>query len=518
MRRLLIVISAALLLMLGVTATASAGPLGLWQTDFKRIASGGQGDWRNVYAWSMASFKGDLYVGTARQAAIAPVMEFMTQAMPGFQMPPELFPSDAAPFIQSFMTLTMPPKIFNDANFEKWNAASSAEIWRLHEGAWTRVYQAPRVPAGVVSMTDPTKMYTTPLAIGFRNMVPFTDRDGTSALYASAGSFSLAYQPKLLFWSSDGLAWNPVSAKPLMGIETRALCVHHGKLYVGAGTATSTALGMPSVPGAVWCSDKPSDPTSWVRVLDFPVTAPENTGVMSMVSANDRLYVGTECATGFQVWRSTVADPTSRPEDWKLLVKDGAGDEYNAWAGTMKAFRNDVYVGSMAVPGVTKPGSFAMKGFDVIRIRPNDTWQLLVGNRTPTIPVPGGPSTRTAITGLPSGFGMPTNLYCWNMEVYNGWLYVGSMDMSSMLRAASDAGVEMPDMGMGIPDSFMKLFLKAAGFDLWKTPNGLAWLPVTITGLGDYKNYGARTIRVHDNKLYIGTANPFEGFQVWKSR
>jgi hypothetical protein len=270
-------------------------------------------------------------------------------------------------------------------------------------------------------------------------------------------------------------------------------------------------MGMPNVPGSMWCSATPSDPASWTKVLDFPSTARDNTGVVSMASCNDRLYIGTENKYGYEVWRSTVADPADSTQ-WKQLVKNGAGDRYNGWAGTMKAFRNNVYVGSMAVPGIT--GKLAMKAFDLIRIKPNDTWQLLVGNRTPEDPVPGAPA-RKPLTGWPSGFGMPTCLYCWQLEVYNGYLYLGSMDMSSMLRVAVDAGMELPDMGTGMPPQLMQIVLKAAGFDLWKSPDGLVWLPVTVTGMGEYHNYGARTIRVHNNKLYIGTANPFKGFQVW---
>jgi len=528
MRRLLLVLSATILLALTFTATATAGPLGLWKSDFTKIATKGQGDWRNIYAWSMASFKGDLYVGTARQAAIAPVMEFMTGAMPGFSMPPEAFPSDSAPFFRDFMRRGAPmPRITNEDKFKQWSDASYAEIWRLHCGKWQKVYTVPPVPAGVFDIngeqalsgqlpnySETAKTYMTPLAVGFRNMVAFKDANGVEALYASAGSLSLAARATLLFRSVDGMTWEPLVTPALMGRETRALGVHHGKLYAGIGSAMNTAMGMPAVPGSVWCSATPEVPGSWTRVLDFSALNPDNTGVVSMASTGERVYVGTENKYGYEIWRGTIADPAGNA-DWKQVVKNGAGDQYNGWAGTMKVFRNDVYVGSMAVPGIT--GKMAMKAFDLIRIKPNDTWQLLVGNRQPEVPVPGAPARRP-LTGWLSGFGMPTNLYCWQLEVYNGYLYVGSMDMSSMLRVAVEAGMELPDMGTGMPPQLMNLVLKAAGFDLWKSREGLFWMPVSLTGLGDYHNYGARTIRVHNNKLYIGTANPFQGFQVWEGK
>jgi hypothetical protein len=518
MRRIHILLVVALVTLLCVPASAHAASLGLWQRDFKKIATDGQGDWRNIYAWSMASFKGDLYVGTARQAAIAPVMEFLTAGM-GFDLD-DFYRPGAAPFLSQFLEVRDGQVWLKqdengsydaaEALFAAWNAASRAEIWRRHGGVWTKVYTAPLVPSLV---RGPNQPYFTPLTVGFRHMVPYTDCDGVEALYASAGTVSLAHPDyaRLLFMSVDGAAWTEVDAPDQIGRETRTLGVHEGKFYIGAGTATASALGMGApAPGAVWRSTKPSDYNSWKQVLYFPDLAPDNTGVQAMTSANGKLYIGTENANGFEVWRSKVKDP-QRNKDWKQLVTDGAGDRYNAWAGTMKTFGRNVYVGSMSIPGFT--GSTAMKAFDIIRVRPDDSWQLLVGDREPAIPVEEG-ATRTPLTGIPSGFGMPTNLYCWQMEVYDGMLYVGSMDMSSMLRAGVEAGMTLPDMG--IPPTILEFILQLAGFDLWKTGNGLLWMPVSLTGFGDYTNYGTRTIRAHAGKLYVGTANPFKGFQVWE--
>ncbi|HSL94999.1 MAG TPA: hypothetical protein VLA35_03630, partial [Thermoleophilia bacterium] len=370
MRRFVVLLLVAVLTLLCLPTAASADILGLWQRDFKQVGADGQGDWRNIYAWSMASFKGDLYVGTARQAAIAPVMEYLITAMPGLEFPPGVFPPGAVPFLSQFLTVEDGMVSVADpaaeAMFEAWNAGSQAEIWRLHEGVWTRVYQAPRVPSLVAGTNAP---YYTPLAVGFRHMVPFKDRDGVEALYATAGTVSLAHPDyaRMLFMSLDGETWSPVETPAAMGRETRTLGVHNGKLYVGAGTATAGALGMGMpVPGSVWCSSKPSDSGSWKQVLYFPAVAPANTGVVSLASANGLLYIGTENVNGFEVWRSKVKNPR-RNRDWKQLVTDGAGDRYNAWAGTMETFGKNVYVGSMSVPGFA--GTTAMKAFDIIRVK-----------------------------------------------------------------------------------------------------------------------------------------------------
>ena len=53
------------------------------------------------------------------------------------------------------------------------------------------------------------------------------------------------------------------------------------------------------------------------------------------------------------------------------------------------------------------------------------------------------------------------------------------------------------------------------GFEIFKTADGENFEPVTIDGFGDKYNYGARTLLSTDNGLYIGTANPFYGAQLF---
>jgi hypothetical protein len=541
----LVVVSLFASLMLASSALA-IGSLPLKQRDFTKIGDNGQltlpDSGMNVYAWSMATLGDDLYVGTARQAAIAPVMELLGPTMG--MLPNAAFDYTRVPPLVSFVATDtpagQPPKLRSTPYgsfglpllmFGAWNSLSQAEILRFDHDTrtWTRVYQAPMVPTLMRDASGTSVVETdTPLAIGFRNMVAF---DGH--LYATAGSLSFAQQPligsglisSLLFMSDeDGENWGPLNTPALMGLESRALGVHNGKLYVGVGTQTVGSLGGVIVPAGVWCSATPDVPGSWTNVLDFPTLesglplTEQNTGVISMASANGFLYIGTENQSGFEVWRSTVASPTGST-DWKCLVTGGAGDAYNVWAGTMKAFNTSVYVGSMAVPGMA--ASQSLKSFDIIRVLSplcNDRVQLLVGNRTPTIPV-NGVTKRTPLSGWQSGFGWPFDLYLWSMEVYQGRLYVGSMDMSSMLRVASENGADLSGMAnaMGVPPFLFNVMLKGAGFDLWSTSNGIIWCNSSLTGMGDYTNYGARTMRVWDDQLVIGTANPFNGFQAWES-
>lgn len=54
------------------------------------------------------------------------------------------------------------------------------------------------------------------------------------------------------------------------------------------------------------------------------------------------------------------------------------------------------------------------------------------------------------------------------------------------------------------------------GFDLIKTSDGENFEIVTDDGFGDKYNYGGRTLLTTDYGLYVGTANPFYGAQLWR--
>lgn len=54
------------------------------------------------------------------------------------------------------------------------------------------------------------------------------------------------------------------------------------------------------------------------------------------------------------------------------------------------------------------------------------------------------------------------------------------------------------------------------GFDLYVTEDGEKYTSITVNGFNDKYNYGARTLVPTEEGLYIGTANPFYGAQLWK--
>ena len=339
-------------------------------------------------------------------------------------------------------------------------------------------------------------------------MVAYRDKLGQNALYASSGGISFAYNPPKLFRTLDGVSWAPLATPAGMGTESRALAVHNGKLYSGVGSAGTGNVA------SVWCSDDPSDKNSWKKVLDFPSLDAGNSGVVSIASFNGHVYVGTENIQGFQVWRSTVADPAGNA-DWVKVMSDGGGDRYNAWAATMKSFKGQLYIGSISLPFIG--GYDGFKGFELFRISTRDRWQLLVGDRTPAIAVP-GTGMRWALSGLGAGFGNPMNFYCWSLEAYKGYLYLGSFDPSVILRYISQYPGPLPAALAGIPTSLVGVSQLTAGADLWRSSSGSIWWPVSLNGMADPENYGFRTMLATSSGLWLGSSNPFEGCEVWKSR
>src|SRR5688572_17459044 len=132
---------------LTMTATPSDA-LGATPPGTRATAEGGFGDARNGYAWSMAWFRGRLYVGTARHPLCVEhaTMDFYFLVSGFYRQHP-------APDIRC-------PRAIDAADLR-------AQIWRYtpHRGRWTRVYRSPRVPSPTA------RGKTIARDIGYRGMV-----------------------------------------------------------------------------------------------------------------------------------------------------------------------------------------------------------------------------------------------------------------------------------------------------------------------------------------------------------
>lgn len=428
----------------------------------------------------MAYFKHDLYVGTGRNI---PYMAGEMLKMAGI-----IDPDFEFPYITHPRGSGLDPATGEPTGDSEWAEDMTPEIWHYHRGKWKMVYRPSLYP----DPSDPEKFY--PQGIGFRIMTTF---DG--AIYAGVGA---GFGPVLLVMSEDGENWYPVKTTPTIPwpSDTRALAEHNGKLYLG-----TSSLG--DEVGEIYASENPNPLTdTWEKIVDF---GSDNTAVASLISFNRYLYATTQNFNGFEVWRSNARAPDNPADEWTRVVSGGAGDAWNILGGTMEAFRdqatyrNHLYVGSMSLP--IPP--MEPKGFDLIRINKRGPWRLIVGDYIPHAPtVPRG----LPLSGWPGGFGNPLNLYCWSLEVYRGYLYLGTFDASTFLTYLTQD--DQDALGIQEPSSYF------AGADLWKSPDGIRWTPVSLNGFNNPNNYGIRTMVSARRRLFVGTANPFEGCEVWVGR
>lgn len=201
---------------------------------------------------------------------------------------------------------------------------------------------------------------------------------------------------------------------------------------------------------------------------------------------------------------------------------------------------------------------------NLYRMDKEENVELVVGDKTRMFP-------KGSLSGLGSGFGHKENQYIWRMQEYDGKLYVGTFDTSSLLqtlgqfvngdlltqssdqwksqweylKALMQVLIQVDADGTGDPDalaetikgsfnfvfksvsvkniaSAIKLlnYLRKAerGFDLYVTEDGVHFETITTNGFGDPYNHGLRVFATTDQGLCIGTANPFYGTQVWIQR
>ena len=164
------------------------------------------------------------------------------------------------------------------------------------------------------------------------------------------------------------------------------------------------------------------------------------------------------------------------------------------------------------------------------RMDENEDIELVVGDKDEMFPEGG-------LSGMGSGFGCNENQYIWKMVEYDGKLYVGTYDASSFLLPLDEymndenAAQEWKDKVdeyveklcsnyQGLPESAVTCgeYLDKAtfGFDLYVTEDGIHFTKITDDGFGDPYNHGCRAFGITEEGLFVGTANPFYGTQVWK--
>lgn len=444
--------------------------------DFELIAKRGFGDPWNAYAHAMTEFNGKLYVGTSRG----------TLAMVKVNNPPP--------------ALTPWPI---DSPDNVYDLDRRAVIWRYDPVAryWERAYISPIVTGrfGDVVARD----------IGYRGSCVYQGPDDKApCLYICTWSSSKGLPP-LILRSEDGEEFREIPAPPWGGsINTfRTLVPFKGSIFTtptgetrGYGQAQECVGKVPSI------YESPNPNAGIWREASLPGFGDSNNvSIFEMAVFDGHLYAGTVNPThGFQIWKTDAEGPA--PYRWTRVVTDGAlRGPLNEVPVSMVPFKGALYVGTGIINGgYDRHHKVGPAPAEVIRIFPDDRWELLVGDARIT---PQG--VLYPKSSHPAGFGNFFNGYHWRMAVHDGQLYLGSFKWSVLLpympidKWPKAIGDLVRERGID------KILEQNSGFDIWRTDDGISWSPVTRTGFGNRYNWGVRQLVSTTAGLYVGSANPF---------
>jgi hypothetical protein len=427
-----------------------------------RAAPQGFGDRDNSWAWAMQWWRGHLYVGTNRawECATAAALHALD---PRYQYPP-----------------TDPDIACTD---DSRDLPMQAEIWRWSPpNRWERVYQAPAIP--IPGESDKVVGRD----VGYRGMTIFTERDGTEALYVGGVSARfMGYDvpaPRILR-SVDGEHFEAVPQDPgttLADLPYNSLrnpVTYKGRLYFVAGDV----LGA----GALLEAGNPQKGNNHFRVV-----SPRDMLVSAVQVFNDLLYVGTrDVHNGFGVYKTDALG--TYPYRYQPLIEKGGYVPQlpDNEVLHMRVFNDCLYIGTDATGDFLSPSTSA----ELLRLHSDDSWDVVVGDGRMT---PEG--LKTSLSGYSAGFGNAYTRHMWRMETFDGALYVGTFDSSTLYRNEP-----------GFPQSMI-------GADLYRSFDGVHFEPLTTTGFGDPFNFGIRTMSATPYGLFIGTANYYYGLNIYRMK
>ncbi len=473
------------------TQARSVGPRALGAADFRRVAENGFGDGSNSYAYSAAWYNNHLYVGSNRD--ILPLLIMRSPFKIPFAVPPVPLPND-----------------YTDLDLR-------GQIWRynVERDEWKRVYHAPLIEGYQGRLA--------PQAFGFRAMAVFQGASDPGPAIYTIPAVGRNVLESVTLRSTDGETFQTLPAPRVRGSNDvygsfRAMCVFKGRLFV----APSASKGRPealrvedgkevhithantSTESAVLCS---ADPVSGEWELSSPPLFGDltNASIIDMTVCGDYLYVGTlNVRHGFQLWRTLGEGPA--PHHWELVLDRGADrGGYNQAVLSMASYRGDLYIGTcIQNGGYDRVYQIGPAAGEVLRVRSNGTWDLVVGD--PRLTRHG---LKTPTSGLRAGFNNPMAGYIWRMCVHDDVLYAGTCDISSFVPFSAKDTWPQHVQRLLDADSMERFMDRLGGCELWRTTDGDNWLPVTRNGFGNRYNLGVRALISTPHGLFAGTANPF---------
>jgi hypothetical protein len=447
----------------------------LRRSDFVRVAAAGFADPLNAYPHSMGWFRDQLYVGTTR-ANLALIRM-----------------SNNPPQLRVWPTLT-PPDVY-DLDLR-------AQIWRYDpaQHLWQQVFRAPLVEGrgGKTVARD----------IGYRGMAVFqAAADPDETLYIATWSPGRSARPAIIIRSDDGENFDDLPGPYSdASLNTYRLLLGAGQYLYTSPTGRLGGTGAANISGAAIILRTP-DPESeaWEVISPPGFGDASNMGVFEMAMFNGWLYAGTvNPVTGLEVWR---AQPDlAQRLTWTRVVGDGAGrGELNTATASMCAFRDALYVGT-GIPngGYDRTFKIGPAAAELIRIHPDDSWDLVVGERRNT-----RQGMKLPLSGLGAGFNDFFNGYIWRLAEHDGWLYAGTYNWSVFLPYLRTE--RWPDRPRSLlaASGVDNAVAEHGGFDLWRSADGASWEPVTRKGFGNVYNCGVRNLVSTPYGLFVGAANPF---------
>lgn len=449
---------------------------GLQRADFHCIGVNGLGSGLNSYAHTMASFRGNIYVGTSRAIL----------AMVRVNDPPPAF-------IQ--WPINTPENVYD--------LDRRAQLWRFNprSGEWRMLFESPLVKGrtGEIVARD----------IGYRgSAVHQGPHDSAPALYLCTWSSSKGLQP-LILRTNNGERFESMP-QPSWGesINTfRAMVSFNGNLFISpTGSTAGYGQAQECVSGApvVWCCADPRT-EQWEPASPPGFGDENNLTVFEMAAFNDHLYAGTiNASKGFQIWKTRAQGRP--PYQWQKVVSHGAyRGNTNEIAASMCVFRGALYVGSGIINGgYDRRRKIGPAPAEIIRVNADDSWDLIVGDGRLT---PDG--IKYPLSAFGAGFDNFFNGYVWRMAPHEGHLYAGTFKWTVLLPYMPLDKWPAPLRFILEARGMKEIVENSAGFDLWRTSDGASWVPVTQRGFDNPYNWGARTMVSTPYGLFIGTANPF---------
>jgi len=448
---------------------------GLREQDFRLVADSGFGDGANSYAHSMAWFEGCLYVGSTR--ATFAMMRAMI-SLPDLEPWPILAADDV------------------------YDADRRAQINRFDPktGVWTRVYQAPWVPSRA---RRPVPRY-----VGFRGMAVFqSPRDQKPCLYVSTWAPVQAEPPDILR-CEDGTNFDSVprppwdkSVRSFRTLQTFKGRVHTSPTGSNAGQGSRESVGSE----ATIYSAADLHSGDWKAASPEGFGSKQNLTVFEMAEFNGHLYAGTVNAVGgCELWKTDGAGGV--PYQWKrVLARGGDRGPFNEVVVSLQEFNGALYVGTGIINGgYHRELQVGPAAAEIIRVWPDDSWDLIVGHPRTT-----EQGLKVPLSGYSPGFDNLFNGYIWRMSVHDGWLYAGTFNWINM----------MPYLPLHkFPEDVLTLIRRwgaeelvrnFGGCNLWRTQNGTTWECTTRSGFQNKYNWGIRTMASTPYGLFVGTANVF---------